>query len=61
MLETELSKVSREEIEAQTINIQNRISGLVIQRSEDLDIAKVIEKECTSLEKFIETERKKLT
>jgi len=60
-MQTEISNASLEEIKTQTLSIQNKTSELVIKDSEDLDTAKKIEKECTTLEKFIESERKRYT
>lgn len=56
-LQTELAKFSKEEIERQTFEIQKKISALQIVSTEDTTTAKVIEKECTSLEKLIEEKR----
>lgn len=60
-LQTELSKVTREEIEAQTLALKKRIKGLEILKPEDATEAKEIEKECKALENLIEEKRTELT
>ncbi len=59
-MQTEISKVTREEIEAQTVVLQKAINLLSIKGMDDVQSAKELEKQCTSLEKLIEAERDKI-
>ena len=60
-METEISIVSRQEIIADTLKLSGKIQELVITDSEWATEAKALEKECTSLEKLIETKRTDIT
>lgn len=60
-MQTELSKASIEETRMQIQTVEKKILSLEIMKPDDLDIAKALEKECTAIEKFIETNRTSLT
>lgn len=60
-IQTELSQVTREEIERQTAGLASETDSLLVSDEKSAEEAKVLEKKCVALEKLIETERTKLT